>query len=55
MTKVALALLCLPFVCWVFGMILYAVLPPFLFWLVVVLLAVWAGRAIVKAAESSKR
>lgn len=55
MAKVALALLCLPFMLWFFGMVLYAVLPPFLFWVVVVLLAIWAGRAIVKMAEASKR
>jgi|GEM_PF-4588062 len=55
MAKVALALVCLPFVCWFFGMVLYAVLPHALFWVVAVLLAIWAARAIVKMAEASKR
>lgn len=55
MAKVALALLCLPFACFFFGMVLYAVLPPFLFWVAVILLATWAARAIVKMAETSKR
>ncbi|MEA5358759.1 hypothetical protein VA596_04365 [Amycolatopsis sp., V23-08] len=54
MLKIGLALLCLPFAVWVLGMILYAVLPPFLFWVVTVLLAIWAGRAIVKVVDVSK-
>lgn len=52
LAKAGCALLCLPLVCWFLGMILWGVLPHAVFWLLVVALAIWAGRAIVRLGKA---
>ena len=52
LTKVGCALLCLPFIIWILGMLLYAALPHVVFWLLVVGLVALVVALVVRAGQA---